>query len=135
MKEITMSQKTAVLKQLVATIFLNTTELSIAEGLQFKYKSYPYEDENIKGWKFDLIVREAGYKERTIQEFGFERPPNIDAKNMEFHVLTDVLTRLTHNSLLHMFHLGNMLNKDKEMQEQIKEDINDSKKNIITSHE
>jgi hypothetical protein len=132
-KEISMSNKVVVLKNLIATIFLNATELSIADGLQYKYKSYPYEDEKIKGWKFDIIVRQLGYPERTIQEFRFKRPANIEAKNMEFHVITEVLTLLAHSSLFQWYYLGLELNKDKELQEQIKGEINDSKKNIITS--
>ena len=79
------AEKLKVAKEILSTSFIQATDKSIAHGLQFKYNSYPVEEEEFKGWVVDIIVKEAGYAERTIQQFKYRRPNNIDAKNMEYH--------------------------------------------------
>jgi hypothetical protein len=133
MTAISTSIKLKVLKELIATVFINANQLSVSDGLTFKYKSYPHEDLEFKGWKFDLIVAELGYGEKTIQEFRFHRPENIDPKNMEFHVITEIFTRLVQTSLVQWYELGKLLAVDKEFQKQAKESLHGEQENIITS--
>jgi hypothetical protein len=119
------------IKEILATTFLNATNQSIALGLQYKYESYPVEEDSIKGWCVDIIVKEAGYGERTIQTLRFRRPDNIDAKRMEYHVLLEVLTSLTMSSLLMWYEAAKILATDEELQKTI---INETKKGDISSN-
>lgn len=126
----TTTEKLKVAKEILATSFINATERSIASGLQFKYSSYP-EEEEVKAWIVDIIVNEAGYGERTIQQFKYQRPNNIDAKNMEYHVILDVISILTQGALVSWYEVAKMLAADKELQKEI---IDEAKKGDIPSY-
>jgi hypothetical protein len=121
----TTTERITLLKEVLATSFTLATEKSIASGLTFAYSSYPVEVEAtkdlpaFKAWHFDIKVKELAYKEVIIQQFRFPRPNNIDAKNMEYHVLIEVIAALTQTSLLTYYEVGKLLNTDKELQKEI----------------
>jgi hypothetical protein len=98
-------------------------------GLQFKYTSYPVPEEN--GWALDVIVKEAGYSERTIQQFRCKKPDDIDIKNMEYHVILDVLGSLAQGALITWYEVAKMLATDTDLQKTI---IDETKKGNITSN-
>lgn len=112
-------EKLIIAKEILATAFVAATEQATATGMKFKYKSYPVE-EDFKGWKFEVIVSEAGYPPKAVQEFRFTRPNNIDPANMEYNVILSVLSSLTQTAMLSWLHLGKMLITDKELQEEVK---------------
>ena len=89
------TEKLKVAKEILATSFMAATEKSLASGLQYKYNSYPVEDKDFRGWVVDIIVKEAGYGEHTIQQFKDTWPNNIDPKNLEYNVILDVISNLT----------------------------------------
>lgn len=120
-KKITISQKHSLIKELFATIFLNTNNQFIASGLKFKYTSNSIEIEDKKYWVFVIKVKEAGYGEKQLQEFRFGMDSSIDYKSIEYHVLLEVLTQLTQGALLTWLGLAKVLNTDKELQESAKE--------------
>jgi hypothetical protein len=111
-------EKLEVAKEILATTFMAATENSAASGMQFKYKSYSVEEDKFKGWKFEIIVSELGYPDKTVQEFKFERPANIDVKNMEYNVILHVMTALTETAMLSWYQLAKMLNTDIKLQEE-----------------
>ena len=119
------TEKLKIAKEILAASFINATDKSMAHGLQFKYSSYPIEEENFKGWVVDIIVKEAGYGEKTIQQFKYERPSNVDAKNMEYLVIVDVIGALTQGALTTWYEVGKMLASDKLLQKTI---IDETKK-------
>lgn len=119
------TEKLKIAKEILAGSFINATDKSMAHGLQFKYSSYPIEEENFKGWVVDVIVKEAGYGEKTIQQFKYERPSNVDAKNMEYLVIVDVIGALTQGALTTWYEVGKMLASDKLLQKTI---IDETKK-------
>ena len=119
------TEKLKIAKEILAGSFINATDKSMAHGLQFKYSSYPIEEENFKGWVVDIIVKEAGYGEKTIQQFKYERPSNVDAKNMEYLVIVDVIGALTQGALTTWYEVGKMLSSDKLLQKTI---IDETKK-------
>ena len=119
------AERLKLLKEVVATSFMLASEKSAQSGISFSYKSYPVDiaesdkSAGFKAWHFDVTVKELGYGEHTIQQFRFPRPNNIDAKNMEYHVLIEVIAALTQGALLTWFEVGKILNTDKEMQKEI----------------
>jgi|TARA_R110002020_G_scaffold159080_2_gene342694 hypothetical protein len=113
-------EKLTVAKEIIATIFVSATERATTSGMKFKYSSYPVDVDGKKGWKFEVIVAQAGYQPRTVQEFSFQRPENIDAKNMEYNVILHVLTEVTQTALLSWYQLGIMLNVDEELRTEAK---------------
>jgi hypothetical protein len=121
----TTTERVNVLKEIIATSFMLATEKSMGSGISFTYKSYPVDipaSENnpeFKAWHFDIIVKELGYGEHTVQQFKFPRPNNIDAKHMEYHVLIEVIASLTQTSLLTYYEVAKILSTDKEMQKEI----------------
>ena len=129
------AEKLAVAKELLATAFVVASEKSTAEGFTFKYKSYPEEiQENkyiLKSWHVDIIVAELGHGEKVIQQFRLPRPNNIDAKNMEYHAIIEVLATLTQGALVTWYEVGKILAQDKEMQKEI---INEAKKGNIAAN-
>lgn len=127
----TTTEKLKVAKEILAISFTNATEMSMASGLQYKYSSYPVEEEEFKGWAVDIIVKEAGYGERTIQQFKYQRPNNIDAKNMEYHVIVDVIGALTQGALISWYEVAKYLASDESMQKAI---IDEAKKGDIPSY-
>jgi len=127
----TTTEKLKVAKEILATSFTNATEMSMASGLQYKYSSYPVEEEEFKGWAVDIIVKEAGYGERTIQQFKYQRPNNIDAKNMEYHVIVDVIGALTQGALISWYEVAKYLASDESIQKAI---IDEAKKGDIPSY-
>ena len=120
MKTATTSVKLDAIKDIMGTAFLLATENSMAQGLQFKYKSYPIETADQKGWGVDVIVKEAGYGEKNIQQFLYQRPNNIDAKNMEYEVLVNVLSAMIQTSILTWYQAAILLTQDKDLQKIIK---------------
>lgn len=118
MKDVSMTVKLKVVKELLAQVFIDATTMSAAQGLMFKYKSQAVEGDKFKGWTFDIIVKEPAYPERSIQQFRFERPDNIDAKNMEYHVIIAVMSQMAQSSILTWDHLGKMLNTDPKLQQE-----------------
>ena len=114
------SEKLKMIKEIMASSFMLATEASLAQGLQFKYTSEPFEHDEQKGWKVDILVKDPGYGERTIQQFLYQRPNNIDAKNMEYEVLVNVLSSLIQTSVLTWYQAAIMLSNDKELQKLIK---------------
>ncbi len=127
----TTTDKLKIAKEILATSFINATERSIASGLEFKYNSYPEEDGEFKFWVVDIIVKEAGYGEKNIQQFKYQRPNNIDAKNMEYHVILDVISALTQGALISWYEVAKFLAGDKEMQKLI---VDETKKGDIPSY-
>jgi hypothetical protein len=119
------TEKLKIAKEILAASFINATDKSMAHGLQFKYSSYPIEEEDFKGWVVDIIVKEAGYGEKTLQQFKYERPSNVDAKNMEYLVIVDVIGALTQGALTTWYEVGKMLASDKLLQKTI---IDETKK-------
>jgi hypothetical protein len=131
------TEKLNVVKEILATSFMLATEKSLAEGLQFAYKSYPVEDATpegltIKAWHFDFIVKELGYGEHIIQQLRFDRPNNIDAKNMEYHVCIEAIAAITQGALTTWHEVAKFLAGDKELQKMI---IDEAKKDNISSFE
>lgn len=122
-------EKIEIAKEILAMSFLMCTEKSVAEGLQYSYKSYPCDDisfgkekEPIKGWVIDILVKELGYGEaKNIQQFLYIRPDNIDHLNMEYNVIIDFITSLTHTALVSMYEVAKFLNSDKDIQKQIQD--------------
>jgi hypothetical protein len=125
------TEKLKVAKEILSTAFLNATERSIESGLQFKYNSYPEEQDSIKSWTVDIIVKESGYGEHVIQQFRYQRPDSVDAKNMEYHVIVDVISILTQGALISWYEVAKMLAVDKELQKNI---IDEAKKGDIPSY-
>ena len=117
------AEKLAVAKELLATAFVVASEKSTAEGFTFKYKSYPEEIQEdkyiLKAWHVDIIVAELGHGEKVIQQFRLPRPNNIDANNMEYHAIIEVLATLTQGALVTWYEVGKILAQDKEMQKEI----------------
>ena len=103
------AEKLAIAKELLATAFVVASEKSTAEGLTFKYKSYPEEIKEdkyiLKAWHVDIIVGELGHGEKVIQQFRLPRPNNIDAKTMEYHAIIEVLANLSTGISLHEFYV------------------------------
>ena len=126
------TERLLIAKELLATAFIVASEKSTAEGLTFKYKSYPEEVKEgkyiLKAWHVDIIVGEAGHGEKTIQQFRLPRPNNIDAKNMEYHAIVEVLATLTQGALVTWYEIGKILATDKEMQKDI---LDETKKGNI----
>jgi hypothetical protein len=113
-------EKLEIAKEILATTFLAASKASVAEGMRFRYKSYPVEEDDFKGWKFEVIVSQLGYGDKTLQEFKFERPSNVDVKNMEYNVILHVITSITQTAMLSWYQLAKMLNTDKELQDEAK---------------
>ena len=124
------TEKLKVAKEILATSFLNATEKSITYGLEFRYNSYPVEEEDFKGWAVDILVKEAGYGEKAIQQFKYQRPSNIYAKSMEYHVIVDVIANLTLGALISWYEVAKMLASDKILQKAI---IDEAKKDNIST--
>ena len=113
------TEKLKIAKEILAASFINATDKGMAHGLQFKYSSYPIEEEDFKGWVVDIIVKEAGYGEKTIQQFKYQRPNDVDAKKMEYLVIVDVIGALTQGALTTWYEVGKMLASDKLLQKTI----------------
>jgi hypothetical protein len=131
------TEKLNVVKEILATSFMLATEKSMAEGLQYAYKSYPVEEKDpngleIKSWHFDFIVKELGYGEHVIQQLRFARPNGIDAKNMEYHVCVEAIAAITQGALTTWHEVAKFLAADKELQKNI---IDEAKKDNISSFE
>jgi len=125
------TEKLLHIKEIIARSFINASDKGMVHGLSFKYKSEGVDTEEFKGWIFQVIVGEAGYGERTIQEFRYVRPNNIDAKNMEYLVLSEVIGELTFGALHTWYEVAKMLAGDKDLQKAI---IHETKENNITSN-
>jgi hypothetical protein len=129
------AEKLKIAKELLATSFVVASEKSQAEGLNFKYKSYPEEIKEdkyiLKAWHVDIIVSELGHGEKIVQQFRLPRPNNIDAKTMEYHAIIEVLATLTQGALITWYEVGKMLATDKQMQKQI---IDEAKKGPIVTN-
>jgi hypothetical protein len=125
------TEKLKHLKEILAMSFLNATDQSIAYGLQYGYKSFPIEEGEARGWCVEISVKEAGYGERTIQSLRFNRPDNIDAKNMEYNVLLELMSSLTMCSMLTWYETAKMLASDPELQKHI---IDETKENNKPSY-
>ena len=120
------TEKLQIAKEILATSFLNATNNSVATGLQYTYTSKPCEDISkgkneipVKGWSVVIKIKELGHKEVEIQEFLFMQPANIDNKNMEYHVIVEVISNLTQGCLISWYELAKYLNKDKDLQKEI----------------
>lgn len=132
-------EKLKVVKEILSTSFAQATEQSISLGLQFKFKSYGVDLENqldenglpSKGWVIDILVREAGYGERTIQQLKFLHPRNIDAKRMELHALLELQASLVQGAVSTWYEVAKMLATDTDLQKQI---IDGAKENNIPSY-
>jgi hypothetical protein len=130
------TEKLKFAKELFATSFLVATEKSMADGMQFKYNSYLQEQEDDKegkysAWHIDIIVKEAGHGEKTLQQFRFLKPSNIDSKNMELHAIIETFALLTQGAISMWYEVGKMLATDNELQLAI---IDETKKNNIASY-
>ncbi len=122
-----MKKKVESVRAILATIFksINESQRSKGTGLMFKYKHelYKNDDGEEEGWIFNIMLKEAGYPERTIQSFPFKKVNNMDRYNMEYNVLMSVLMIFTEGTLLQWNEIGKMLNTDKELQKVAKETI------------
>ncbi len=125
------TEKLKIAKEILATSFINATEKSLASGLEYKYSSYPVDEEDFKGWAIDIIVKELGYGERTIQQFKYARPASVDAKNMEYHVIVDVIGALVQGALISWYEVAKYLASDESIQKAI---IDEAKKGDIPSY-
>lgn len=132
------TEKLNIAKELLSTSFLQATEKGMASGLAFSYKSQPCDDISfgkevvpIKGWTFDVIVREAGYGERTIQQFAYGRPASVDAKNFELLVIQEVFSHLVQGALISWYEVAKYLATDVQMQSIIR----DAKESDFTPNE
>lgn len=125
------TEKLKIAKEILATAFLGATDRSITQGLQFKYNSYTATEDEIKYWIVDILVSEPGYGEKNIQQFRYARPNSIDAKNMEYHVILDVIAALTQGALTTWYEVAKMLASDSELQKAI---IDETKKGNIPSN-
>lgn len=134
MKEVSTSIKLRVAKEILATAFINANENSITQGLSYKYTSRPIEEGEVKGWSFQISVKELGYGEKVLQEFNFQRPNNIDAKNMEYHVIVQMITFLTKDAIDTWYQIGKELATDKELQIQAKESLNGESKDNFSAN-
>lgn len=131
------AEKLKFLKETLATIFLSASNRLIEQGIQFKYESSGTKNEkgefDKKGWIVTVKVKEAGYGENTIQELRYARPANIDAKNMEYHVLMEFLSVIVTDGLSMWSEAAKLLKADKELQKDIKTVIKDEQKtNFVT---
>lgn len=130
------TEKLQVIKEVLANTFVLATHRAQQYGLQFSYKSYPVDveatedSEAFKAWHVDIFVKEPGYPEVNLQQFRYPRPSGIDAKNMEYHVLVEVLAAFTETSLFTWLQVGKMMNTDQELQKEIINEATQS--NIIT---
>ena len=125
------TEKLKIAKEILATSFINATEKSLASVLEYKYSSYPIDEPEFKGWAVDIIVKELGYGERTIQQFKYARPASVDAKNMEYHVIVDVIGALTQGALISWYEVAKYLASDESIQKAI---IDEAKKGDIPSY-
>lgn len=125
------AEKLKMAKEILATAFLEANNKSLEDGLQYGYQSYPSEEGEHKLWNFDVKVKEAGYGERVIQQFKFHRPDNIDAKNMEYNVIMNVMSQLVQGAMLSWYELAKFLATDKDIQKAI---IDETKQNNISSY-
>lgn len=118
MSELGTSEKLKAVKELLAQVFVDATTCSATSGLMYKYVTKPIETEDgEKGWVFQIILKEPAHRERILQEFKFKRPDNIDAKNMEYHVIISVLSQVLQTATLTWNQLGMLLNSDLTLQE------------------
>lgn len=124
------NKKLEIIREILSTSFLTATEKSLDQGLKFKYKSYFCEDiafgqevVTIKGWIVDIVVFEAGYGEKIIQQFSYPKPNNIEVKNLEYHALLDVLSNLIQTSIISYYELGKILATDIQLQSTAKNSI------------
>jgi len=127
----TTTEKLKNLKEILATCFINTNEKSISHGIEYKYTSMKETHDDTDFWVVSIIVKELAYGERTIQEFRYPKPSGIDIKNMEYHVLLDLLCSLTHGALTTWHEVSKMLATDTELQKSI---IDESKEDNISSY-
>jgi hypothetical protein len=118
-----MKDKVKTLKAALAIIFADMVEKTQPMGITFKYNSGPIEEEGQKGWRFAIEAHELAYPARTIQEWKFLRPDNIDIYNMEYNVLMVVFSAMTETSLLTWNELGKQLNVDPSMQKAARESL------------
>lgn len=125
------TEKLLHIKEVIARAFINASDRGMVHGLSFKYESKPVEKEEFRGWVFQVIVAEAGYGERMIQELKYVRPSNIDAKNMEYMVLSEVLGELVFGALHTWYEVAKMLATDTDLQKAI---IHETKENNIITH-
>ena len=113
------TEKLKMIKEILASSFILATQQSQDRGLQFKYVSEPFTHNSEKGWKVLIMVKEAGYGERTIQEFLYQRPNYKDAKHMEYEVLLNVLSTIVQTSILTWYQTAILLANDKDLQKAI----------------
>ena len=126
MSELGTAQKLKVVKELLANVFVDATTCSATSGMMYKYVTKAVETEDgEKGWVFQIILKEPAYRERILQEFKFKRPDNIDAKNMEYHVVISVLSQILQTAAITWNQLGILLNSDIALQETAKKVIKD----------
>jgi hypothetical protein len=124
-------ERLEITKELLSQAFLKATEQSLAQGLQFKYKSYGVVLEgDQKGWVIDIIVKEAGYGERTIQQLKFLHPNNIDNKNMELNALLELLGSIVQGAITTWYEVAKMLASDIQLQKTV---IDGAKEDNIAS--
>lgn len=124
------TEKLATVKEIMATAFMHATEKSMASGLHFAYKSYSETIEDNKLQVVDILVKEAGYGERTIQQFKYIKPDQIEFKRFELQVLLDVLSHLIQGALITWYETAKFLATDTELQKTI---IDETKKSNIPS--
>ena len=127
----TTTEKLLHLKEIIARAFIQASDKGMVHGLSFRYKSEPVEHEEFKGWQVQIIVGEAGYGERTIQEFKFVRPSGADAKHMEYLVLSEIIGDLAFGALHTWYEVAKMLAIDTDLQKAI---INETKENNLPSY-
>jgi hypothetical protein len=124
------TEKLATVKEIMATAFMHATEKSMASGLHFAYKSYAEVADDTKIQVVDILVKEAGYGERTIQQFKYIKPDQIEFKRFELQVLLDVLSHLIQGALITWYETAKLLATDTELQKTI---IDETKKSNIAS--
>lgn len=99
---------------------INTSNKAKGTGLSFGYKlEVTPPDAALKKpllYTFDVVIRESGHGERTLQQFTYEKPEGYDAHHMKFSVMQAVITVMFESTMLHWNELGKLLNTDKELQ-------------------
>lgn len=132
------TEKLQVIKEVLANTFMLATNRAQQYGLQFSYKSYAVDveatddSEAFKAWHVDIMVKEPAYSEVIIQQFRYPRPDGIDVKNMEYHVLVEVIAAFTETSVFTWLQVGKMMNTDKDLQKQI---IDEATQSNFTTNE
>ena len=127
-KESKQYEKVAVLlKNALLKAFKDASNASINSGFTFNltegienrpHPDYPKDPKKvIKVLTIGITISELGYKnDRILQEFPFQYPTNVNIHEVKYNAYSNVLTYLTHTSLIVLYQTMKELNTDKDLQ-------------------